>query len=238
MPDYEVNELLYNDLKKIVNTPEEINKKHPSEYIVGTLRERTEYINNISDTELLIFNLPDNISKEKIVELCTVKGVTVINAALTPSLNDTFRNAFAYVKVGSPSQVKLLKERFRNVWIEDRKLKLKSREDLNYEVFDHRTIIVRNLPRHYNKKQLVEIFEQYGALVGIELPMKNLAIERELQDKVNQYEVKREQERELVAKRAQKLVRDSIKENIEYYNSLFSKYLGPEEATQMIMKLT
>jgi len=32
--------------------------------------------------------------------------------------------------------------------------------------------------------------------------MKNLAVEKELQDKVNQYEVKRKQETELSARRA------------------------------------
>jgi hypothetical protein len=45
-----------------------------------------------------------------------------------------------------------LKERFRNVWIEDRKVKLKALDDLQYEVYDHRTVIVRNLPNHYQKK--------------------------------------------------------------------------------------
>lgn len=66
------------------------------------------------------------------------------------------------------------------MWLEDRKIKLKARDDLQYEVFDHRTIIVRNLPNNYKKKQLVQIFQDYGALVSIELPMKNQAIEREL----------------------------------------------------------
>lgn len=39
-------------------------------------------------------------------------------------------------------------------------------------------------------------------------------------------------------KRAQKLVKDSIRENVDYYNAIFSKYLGPEEASQMILQLT
>ena len=56
-----------------------------------------------------------------------------------------------------------------------------------------------------------------------------------LKEKVNQYEVKRKQQGELVVKRAQKLVKDSIRENVDYYNAIFSKYLGPEEASQMIL---
>jgi len=161
-----------------------------------------DYLQHISETELLLFNLPESITKEKVLELCTVKGVTIINAALTPSLNHEPRAAFAYVKVGAPAQVKLLKERFRNVWLEDRRIKLKARDDLQYEVFDHRTVIIRNLPSHYHKKQLIDIFQQYGAVVGIELPMKNLAVEQELKEKMNQHEVKRKQETEISARRA------------------------------------
>jgi hypothetical protein len=108
-----------------------------------------DYLKHISETELLLFNLPESITKEKVMELCTVKGVTIINAALTPSLNQDSRAAFAYVKVATPAQVKILKDRFRNVWLDDRKIKLKARDELTYEVFDHRTVIVRNLPTHY-----------------------------------------------------------------------------------------
>ena len=50
--------------------------------------------------------------------------------------------AHAHVTVGSPSQVKTVKEKLRNFWIADRKVKLKSLEELSYENFDHRTIIV------------------------------------------------------------------------------------------------
>ncbi len=68
--------------------------------------------------------------------------------------------------------------------------------------------------------------------------MKNQAIEQELKNKLNQHEVKRKQETELVARRAQKLVKDSIKENVDYYNAIFSKYFGAEEASQLIMRMT
>ena len=81
-----------------------------------------------------------------------------MKAALTKSLNEKERHAFAYVKVGNSAQVKILKERFRNVWLEDRKVKLKTRDELGYECFDHRTVIVRNIPIHYQKKSLVQAF--------------------------------------------------------------------------------
>jgi len=50
------------------------------------------------------------------------------------------------VKVGNPAQVKTLKDKFRNFWIEDKKIKLKAKEDLSYENFNNRTVIVRNFP--------------------------------------------------------------------------------------------
>ena len=55
---------------------------------------------------------------------------------------------------------------------------------------------------------------------------------------MNQYEVKRKQQGDLAVKRAQKLVKDSIRENVDYYNAIFSKYLGSEEVSQMILQLT
>lgn len=104
LPDYQIDEAIHCDIKKVVLTPEEINKKHPSEYIVGNMRDRLDYLQHItSETELMLFNLPETITKEKVIELCSVKGVQIINAALTPSLNDNGRKAFAYVEVGTPA---------------------------------------------------------------------------------------------------------------------------------------
>lgn len=108
----------------------------------------------------------------------------MIRSALTKSL-DGEKYAFAFVEVGSPSQVKTLKEKFRNFWLEDRKIKLKSSEELGYENFDNRTIIVRNLPGHFKNKNLVELFSSFGSLTGIELPTKNLAIEEEIKNKMD-----------------------------------------------------
>lgn len=139
-------------MKTLVLTPEEVNQKHPAEYAAEKVRERVDYLQHISSNELMLFNLPESITKEKVIQLCSVKGVQVINAALTKSLNENNRYAFAYVQVGTPTMVKTLKDRFRNVWLEDRKVKLKAREDLQYENYDNRTVIIRNLPGHYQKK--------------------------------------------------------------------------------------
>jgi hypothetical protein len=83
-----------------------------------------------------------------VTEVCTAKGIQVMNVVLQKSI-DGEAVAHAHVTVGSPSQVKNLKEKLRNFWIGDRKVKLKSLEELSYEVFDHRTVVVQNLPNHY-----------------------------------------------------------------------------------------
>ena len=119
---------------------------------------------------------------------------------------DEVRPAFAWVKLGSPQEVKIVKDKFRNLWLEDRKVKLKSKEDLGYEIFDHRTVIVRNLPVTFKKTELIEIFSNFGSLVSIELPTKNLAIEEELKKKVDQYQKARQESHLTDVRRAQKVV--------------------------------
>jgi hypothetical protein len=44
--------------------------------------------------------------------------------------------------------------------------------DSNKELYDNRTIIVRNIPNHLNQRHILETFagENAGAVVGIELP--------------------------------------------------------------------
>ena len=82
--------------------------------------------------------------------------------------------AFLRMRVGSSKQIKTLKDKLRNYWLEDKKMKLKGKEELKYETFEHRTIVVQNLPVHFKNKQLIEHFSSYGSLASIELPVKNL----------------------------------------------------------------
>ena len=69
-----------------------------------------------------------------------------------------------------------LKDKFKNFWIEDRKIKLKAREDLSYETFERRTLIIENLPVGYKQMDVVKMISEYGSVVSIEMPTKNLAI--------------------------------------------------------------
>jgi RNA recognition motif-containing protein len=41
------------------------------------------------------------------------------------------------------------------------------------EHYDNRTIVIKNIPNEYKQKDLLKVFHDYGAVVGIELPMIN-----------------------------------------------------------------
>lgn len=169
-------------------------------------RKRLDYLSQMGKNEVLIFNLPKSATKEQVEALCTEKkGVQVMGMTLNKSL-DPSKSAFAYIKLASPSQVKLLRERFRNVWLEDKKLKLKGLEELGYESFNHRTIIVQNIPVHFKKENLVELFSRYGAVTGVELPTKNATIEEEIKNKLTQVVKERREKQAIDTRRAQAVV--------------------------------
>ena len=44
IPDYEVDEMMNHDLRRLMLTPEEVIKKHPSEYAVSQMRDRLNYL--------------------------------------------------------------------------------------------------------------------------------------------------------------------------------------------------
>lgn len=200
------------------------------------MRDHLDYGKIVEANEFLLFNLPNSITKEKIVELCTHKNVHVLQSKLQMSLDEE-RPAFAWVKLGSPKEVKILKDKFRNVWLEDRKIKLKSKEDIGYEIYDHRTVIVRGLPLNFKKDELLQIFSNFGSLVSIELPIKNLAIEEELKNKVDQYQKARQETRITDVRRAQKVVSDSIHENADYYREVIQQHMGAEAGNNFMERL-
>jgi hypothetical protein len=85
----------------------------------------------------------------------------------------------AYIKLtlGTKRQAYLVKTFFRNIWLGDNLLKVKMSEDLPRETFDKRTVIIRDVPIDLNQREILELFtEDYGAVVGIELPVENIKL--------------------------------------------------------------
>jgi len=70
VPDYQVDETEANDVARLTLTKEEVQRKHPSEYATKYMRDHLDYSKLIEANEVLLFNLPNSITKEKIMELC------------------------------------------------------------------------------------------------------------------------------------------------------------------------
>lgn len=79
--------------------------------------------------------------------------------------------------MGSKRQAHLVEKELRSIWVGDQKLRVKTESDAKTETFDHRTVILRDIPTHVSQRQIIEAFgAECGAIVGIEMPMENVAM--------------------------------------------------------------
>lgn len=218
IPDYTLNDADIEDVHRVTLTDAEINQKHPGDIASASTRAQQEYL--LGKNEFLIFNLPKSMTKEQVLSMVSLKGVQVQSLSLAKSLAED-AHAFAKVKVGSPAQVKTVKESLRNHWVEDKKIKLKTQDELTYETFNNRTIIVQNFPDHYRVNTLIEYFSSFGAVTGIEMPVKNQMVESEIKHKVDTHVQERRTNERIDMLRAQKLVQDSVRENEQIFREAF-----------------
>lgn len=95
------------------------------------------------------------------------------------------RYAYIVVSMGSKRQAHLVQKSLRQHWSGDNLLKVKLAADAKSENYDNRTVILHDLPTHMNQTQILEIFGNYtgSAVVGIEMPMENVAIAEYLEDR-------------------------------------------------------
>lgn len=100
MPDYEVTEMDEVRMKTVEVTHTEVLNKHPFEIAVAEQREKLEY-RNLNKNDLLLFNMPSTVNEAFIRELCSVKGVQIIDLSITKGIDET-NIAFAKVTVGHP----------------------------------------------------------------------------------------------------------------------------------------
>lgn len=84
------------------------------------------------------------------------------------------------VEVVSPKQAQLLKQRLKGQWIQDKQLKVATREDHYLETFDNRTVVVKGIPETYTNTELIELFNDYGAIVRIEMPTYDRVIQKSI----------------------------------------------------------
>lgn len=56
-------------------SPEEVQQKHPAEYATQYMRDHLDYSKIVESNEFLLFNLPNSITQQRIIDLCQHKNV-------------------------------------------------------------------------------------------------------------------------------------------------------------------
>lgn|SRR5690606_39252390 len=100
MPDYEVHEMDVTRIKTVEVTHNEVLNKHPFEIAMAEQREKLEY-RNLNKNDLLLFNMPSSLNEAAIRELCSVKGVQIIDLSIVRGIDES-SIAYAKVTVGHP----------------------------------------------------------------------------------------------------------------------------------------
>lgn len=96
-----------------------MHEKHPTEYFTHEMRQQSNIFAQLKPHELVLMNLPLNITEESIRNLCQSKDI-YINNITTYSALDNKKLAYVVFELGSPKQVQILKEMLKNKWIEDK----------------------------------------------------------------------------------------------------------------------
>ena len=73
----------------------------------------------------------------------------------------------------------------RKTWFGDQMLKIRMKEDAKKEIYDNRTIMLRDIPTHYTQSQIIETFAGDSAVVSIELPVEDIKIAKVLNERAS-----------------------------------------------------
>lgn len=112
-----------------------------------------------------------------------VSDVRYLPALTTASQGD--RSAYIMVTLGSKRQAHLSMRALRKTWFGDQMLKIRMKEDAKKEVFDNRTIMLRDIPTHFTQSQIIETFGGDYAVVSIELPVEDVNISKVLEERAS-----------------------------------------------------
>jgi hypothetical protein len=172
--------------------------------------------------------MPVKLSATGIKELIASKNKKhgaphVVDLSLYDSL-DKNRISYALIEFSSPREAKLVKKQLAGHWIEDKQVKVRTQEDLIEESFDNRTIFIENIPCDMKNKELIEMFGEYGAVVGVEMPTHDLFIEKELAErkdvKLDKAAQEKADQRERNFRKAQKVINGTINAENQYEEQL------------------
>jgi RNA recognition motif-containing protein len=163
-------------------------------------------------------NLTNDVTEEQIRQLCNAKDIFINRIDIVKAL-DKKKTAYVLVELNSPKQAQLLKDRLKGKWIADKQLKVRTSGEEYLETFDNRTVIVSGISRTYTEKDLIDLFEDFGAVVGVELPKYDLFIQHKLDNKESVYNKEKKQQDLKDYRRAQEIIEKSYKvdENYQAY---------------------
>lgn len=111
----------------------------------------------------------------------------------------------------------------RHVWVGDKLIKLRYYKDAKKEHFNQRTLVLRGIPTSFQASDIIELFDDSGAIAAIELPTKSVALEATAKGEFvhnKEYEMKEERQRRY----AQKIIDENLRMDEEYQNMLINKF--------------
>ena len=229
-----------------VQISEAYSRVHPFEEAAVEQRKNADVYGKLKENECLLTNLPLELETwmqtprrmreyllEKVHKDLDVQDVKYVQSVTTSAQGTKY--AYIVISLGSKRQAHMVNKSLRNMWIGNSLLKVRMQEDVKREAFGNRTIIIMDLPTHLNQRQVLETFgEDSGAVVGIELPMENVAVADFIEDRnINSTLDPVAQEKARKFKLAQVAVKESLKMDYKH-QSIIKKELGGDVYDSML----
>ena len=138
------------------------------------------------------------------------------------------------MQFGDQKDAEKVKRSLYNVWLEDKKIRVLNKKDVENETYDNRTIVVMNIPSHYKDKKLLKHFQDFGPITSIELPINNRLIEDYLKNKQDNFTAESRNKAEIDRRSAEESIHRSLVENQEVYQDFLKEYFDPEMSTNLL----
>ena len=174
-------------------TETQMKQKHPLEYVLEHTRSQENPYNRMNEISLMFTNFPENhnINQEYLKNLCAqvdknavIKKIVIQGSMRGDSETSSMpRTAYAIVEFELNRWVATVRRGLRKHWNGDKLLKVKTLKDLKNENFKERTVVVSGIQSHTNVNDLVNVFNNFGAVTSIELPSIDAVVKAQLEEK-------------------------------------------------------
>ena len=155
----------------------------------------TDPFNKMNEQSLLITNFSgrSQVTENSILDLVMeVEPEAILNRVKVystvqgsnPAMEIRGRNpetAYAIVDFENETQLRAVRRKLREKWVDDRLMKVRTLKDKDTERHSDRTLVLKDIPAHITADELINKLGQYGAITAIELP----CVDSYIQDKLN-----------------------------------------------------